>query len=646
MSFLSRKFFIWFISLGILICFYLFFIQRAERLEIPAESGNTAVDSNLSGLGDKVAKIGEVQVGGAEIARFTDLNKETKELEREFGFKKLLHEEEDEWILEKPFMNIFRSDLTCYITADNGRVQVENVAGKPNPKDATLTGNVVIRIEPQKGSGVKESFIYLDDIVYISERSMFSTAGPVRFVNEDAQMSAKGLRLVYNDRLDRLESLRILQLDSLTLRQSSKVSLFSSQRNKVSGSVSPAAALEARQPAKSEGRNYRCIFSKNVVIDTPEQLIAADEIFINNILFSKTSPEKVRHERIESVGEKDNRGAEDVPAEEPVNIVVVCDNGILVTPIDLGRTDSEYVKVKTQADAIDSKTPDINVADRRTRLGAKRIDYDISFGNTTAVSANIIFYAKDLIAGRSSQTVMPVTITAKEAKFAPELNQVVFAGDSLCTIDRVDGAIEQKYMISAPKITADLFGDKDKRPSASDINIKYLTADGGGVKLETVKTAGEKSLGGVKLKCARFDYDTARRFFLATGPGLIAVDNSHVSEVDKSAGRFSFSRPCYAVVEDFDTLEYYLDSGQFIADARDRRVLIDYFPVVDGRYGQTNASAGHIEANLYETADGRLELSELAATEGITYEDQDYQFQGSEMFYDNSRRRLCSAMPV
>ncbi len=77
-------------------------------------------------------------------------------------------------------------------------------------------------------------------------------------------------------------------------------------------------------------------------------------------------------------------------------------------------------------------------------------------------------------------------------------------------------------------------------------------------------------------------------------------------------------------------------------------MLIDYFPFVQGQYGQqTSATTSHIEAMLYETSGGRTELSTLSATGGVTYEEEgkkkkwgkrkDIQFVGSEMFYDGSK---------
>ncbi|GAJ02207.1 unnamed protein product, partial [marine sediment metagenome] len=68
-----------------------------------------------------------------------------------------------------------------------------------------------------------------------------------------------------------------------------------------------------------------------------------------------------------------------------------------------------------------------------------------------------------------------------------------------------------------------------------------------------------------------------------------------------------------------------------------QEILINYIPIVNGQYGQhAVATASHVEALLYQTADGQSELSTLTASGGITYEDDDNEFVGSELFYDHN----------
>jgi hypothetical protein len=211
-------------------------------------------------------------------------------------------------------------------------------------------------------------------------------------------------------------------------------------------------------------------------------------------------------------------------------------------------------------------------------------------------------------------------------------------------MQREDANSLQKFELSAPLLDVELSKDKDKRPSTSAGTIEHLTADGGTVQLDTSKWAGGKLLGFTKLKCSRFDYDANDAngpFFLATGPGNIAIDNSRISEPNSDGGRFSLRKRCFAVVENFDTLKYFLETNQIIAEAAGEGVGVDYFPIVDGKYGQrVTVTAGRVVANLLETADGRTEISNLLAMGGVTYNEKDKEFLGSKLFYDAGKSIL------
>lgn len=682
MSIIPRKFFIWLISLAAVLAIYLLYNRMSETPPIKiGTAAETVDDSNAGRFDGQIGMIGSIGVRAAQNAKYIHLNSK-KQVDREFGFEKLLAESENEWEIEKPFMNIFRHNIRCYLTADRGTVQIETVVGRPNPEDAVLTGNVVIRLLPVGSSRIKQSTIYLDDIAFVSEKSLFSTNGPVKFVNEDAQMLGRGLEIVYNEELDRLEYLRIINLEILRLKTSSGASLFfqttpTGKRQAGTAELSSekidvirpdgAAAAANRQKAKvlppstrqpdmqKQGEYYKCVFSKNVVIDTPEQLVLADVVFINDIFFEKSSNEKSTepdtvdtgteesissaHSRAGNLN-KNNAIADNVPvagpgepeqsSEEFVDIVITCDGGIIIVPMDYTGAYGNPVMPDTGDDG--QTTKDIDDANGRTIFVARRIDYNASTDQTVAVGpSELTFYPKDVIGTEPNEKIVPVKITAgKKASFSPALNQVIFEGDSLCTMVREDRNSRQQYTLSAPRLTVNLSKDK-----ASAADIDHLTADGGTVRLATVKTAGEKQLGGIELKCSRFDYDTTRQMCLAVGPGVIKVINFDIAEPNAEVDGFSLRRPSYVLVENFDTLKYFLESNRIIADAGTEKISIGYVPVVKGRYGQVvNAAAAHIEVLLYETADARLELLTLSAAGGITYEDEDKQFVGSEMFYD------------
>jgi hypothetical protein len=261
--------------------------------------------------------------------------------------------------------------------------------------------------------------------------------------------------------------------------------------------------------------------------------------------------------------------------------------------------------------------------------------------------------------GVDKQPAVPVKITAQEkAAFLPASNQVIFEGNVLCTMLRPirlsagkdkgkaeeKADLQQKNSLSSHKLTVDLSKDKQ-----SQVDIKHITANGEVVQLDTSKWEGEKLLGFTKLKCLQFDYDVDQQMFLATGSGIIAIDNAKITEPEKEKGRFSLQKPCYAVVRNFDTLKYLKEADIITADAGTEQILIDYFPVIKGQQGQqTTATANHIELMLYETAGGQTELSTLIAKGGITYEEKKpkkgttVQFVGSEMLYDCGKSMITA----
>ena len=213
-------------------------------------------------------------------------------------------------------------------------------------------------------------------------------------------------------------------------------------------------------------------------------------------------------------------------------------------------------------------------ANGRPTFVAQRIDYTESTGDTIASGpSELTFYVDDVIGNEAKQTAVPVKVTAREkVTFLPASNQVVFEGDCLCTMLREDPNV-QKYRAEP---------------------ARHRQSDAG------------------------------QQMFLATGPdGIIAVDNSKIAQPKRKVSRFSLQRPSYAVVRDFETLKYSLEANRIIADAGRGQILIDYFPITKGRHAeQVSATAGLIEALLYEAAPGRTELSALRATGGVTYEEQ------------------------
>jgi len=324
MDFRLRRFFVGFISLAAVLAIYLLYsrMSKAPVIDIGtgAEFVETIADSNVGESGGEIGKIGGVGVEGLKRTVYRHRN-ENGQVDREFGFDELLYEVKDIWEVEKPWMNAYQRSFKCYITADQGTARLETAVGRPTPKDATFTGNVVIHILPENSSKIKESRIYLDDLTFLSERSQFSTGGQVKFVSEDAQMLGTGLELVYDDQMERLEFLRVIDLESLRLKRLQTAFLPGATKqadrpadaggraktqqpdeptmagNRQKAQVLPTTSRRAT--GQIVGQYYKCVFSKNVAIDTPEQLVFADErVCINDILWSEASSERSKEANI------------------------------------------------------------------------------------------------------------------------------------------------------------------------------------------------------------------------------------------------------------------------------------------------------------------------------------------------------------
>ena len=150
----SRKIRVWIISLGALVVVYLLYNLITTGPEIDIKS--VAVPpADIVDFNSQIGTVTDIGIGQVRKAVFIDVDENTRQLRRRWGFEKLLHKEGNAWELEKPFMDIFRDNLTCRVTADTGTMLLEPDANPPSPKEGTLTGNVVIHIIPTDSSSTK-----------------------------------------------------------------------------------------------------------------------------------------------------------------------------------------------------------------------------------------------------------------------------------------------------------------------------------------------------------------------------------------------------------------------------------------------------------------------------------------------------------
>jgi lipopolysaccharide export system protein LptA len=353
-----------FISL-LLIYFVYTNIFKTPEIDIQGQR-EKAEDIEVPDFRDSSTQAGEFSVDQVESARYTMLD-ENKKVKQVFGFSKLLSKEKgsNRWEILDPSMVIYEQDNLYRITADKGTVVMEMVAGQPSPTDAQLKDDVVIEIIPLEdgaGGGDKQcdavATILLDDLDYVSEQSEFSTKKSVRLISDDASMEGRGMLLIYNQGLDRLELLRIDTVDFIRLSNVKDVDSFSGQdSSEEADSAHPGVVADAQRGVQvgvdQNGKGdtlYQCHINEDVLIEYGGELLVSgsDRVTINNILWSSSDAQDDLSGDSQGGGERapgsDDGLTETVNGDETadeatqeisdrVDVYVTCKGSLVVKPM-------------------------------------------------------------------------------------------------------------------------------------------------------------------------------------------------------------------------------------------------------------------------------------------------------------------------
>jgi len=836
-----RKILIGLVSLAVLVWIFVLYSRSTRRPPSEFSTAPGAVDSNFARITGQGGRIGDVQIPLLKNPVYQDRD-ENGTIIREFGFSQLVRAVGDVWEVDEPWMKVHQRKSTFEIRADTGTTELETIVGRSTPKDAMFAGNVVIKIVPKGQGPYKQTSIFLDNLIFTSDRARFSTPGPVRLVSEDVRLVGRGLEFVYNDITERLEYLRLSELQSLHITGQASLSL-SGARPRHNGSADestvpettaerpgpPAQSSPGTAPSPAENTTprpdaeyYKCILSKNVLIETPKHVaFAGDAVLIKDILWSKGALE-ASEPNVSGGAEAGGQGQgprPNPPAEPPApepEIVVTCDNGLLLAPMNSRRTLEDFrsaeapprrpeqlndpggratfsaenieysaltrraaahgpseliffsgevaaadpnrrgvpVKVTSKSGASFSSAanqavfegdclctmPQEELSQRRdVTLSASRLTVNLPQGRPAADNpapeviahgpVEVTFYVEDPNAARPKKPPVPVKVTAEDhARFIPDANQVIFDGNCVCTMPQgelsgehnftlesrrlianlparkpdagsapdvlAEGPVKlgfyidsfgtgpaaaqplpatvtaakqahflparnkilfegdckslvvrkepnyvEEYILSSERIVVDLPAESNAPASAAKQRIEHLSAYGGAVTLATKKTAGGSLLSGIELICRRFDYDPHRQLYIAEGPGLIKFANVRVPDANDTASGFSLDKPCWAIIENYDKLEYYPSKNKITAQAGpEGALLVQYFPIKNGKFtDHIVVTADRVEASLLAGRDRRTDLATLTASGGITYQAKGNEFIGGELFYDHAR---------
>ncbi len=356
----SRKVVIFTVSFLAILAVFLIYngINKNSSIDVQPRYNDTArVDSDSKFDNLEATDIGDAVVGETLRSEYKmwDSN---KRLTRKFGFEKLLHSEGLSWDVLSPSMNIYGKKFKCSIVSKDGHIRMTKIDGKPTPAQAKLSGNVVINIEPYKNeTGTIK--IYLDDLVFNNERSEYSTNGPIKLVSDTAVLNGRGLNLVYNSTVGRVEFLKITKLDKLIIKdygdKDKKTENASSALKNTDSHKTKQIETTAKTNTKETSgkiQSYRCELDSNVVISTSQnQMITADLVAINNILLdsqdedsgdannnSSDNSSPAKEGSADQINPKQaNSSASPNPSDsqKEKRIIVTCSGSLVLKPVDV-----------------------------------------------------------------------------------------------------------------------------------------------------------------------------------------------------------------------------------------------------------------------------------------------------------------------
>lgn len=687
----GRQFKIWFISTCVVVAAFALYKMFGDTGNIQRSKTEYQQENRL--LNDvNSGQIGPAKVEYVEHARFETIDPGTRKLKRVVGFEKVLHKAGDLWELEKPYMNVYQENIRCDITGDKGIVELENLQGaNPTPKQAIMKGNVVVHVF---GQGKRaDSFIYLDEVAFDSDRSMLWSNDDVNFVSEEADLVGKGLEIVYNNSTNRLEFLKIKKVDYLNIKElpekTETEKTVKAESNKTETAPKPSATASADKPqtaasdtnkpskpgvkskpgqepketADKKEEEYRCLFRDNVRIEYKEEVILADEIWVTNLLWSQKDKQKQPEaEKPKPVSKKQAEPEQKRKIENPLKSVnltasanaeiaiqvpptksmqqpkviatVKCDGPMIIRPVATG--DYEERKPAPFKGFNDLNKELRETLGQRNLLIAEKIDYNIATETAdTSGQVELVFYPQiQTDAGRQK---VPFIISANDgAQFSGPKSQVTFSGDVKGVFAKQTEFYNEENIFHGSKLIADLAEKQDSDDIMASSDLSHITILGPNVRLESIRTLDNTKLSHVRLKSERIDYDRTTEDIIATGNGIIEYSSTSKA-LRPSSEQTKLDKPCFTLVEGFTKLVWDTNTMHVRATSDETAgIHIGYLPILDTGYGpRTTIDTKQIDIEYFEPIAGKSQLKKLKATGGIVYNEQGgNEFAGKELIYN------------
>ncbi|MGB8225722.1 MAG: hypothetical protein WCE45_02475 [Sedimentisphaerales bacterium] len=690
---LNRKFIIWFVSFTVVLAAFLLYrsVSNTRLIEITTlDSGLERPDVNQFLSDSNAGQVGKAKLEYLERARFETIDAKTRKLKRVVGFEKVLHKTGNEWVLDKPYMNVFQDKFRCNITADTGTIEIENVEGAdPVPKSAVLKKNVIIHILPEMSAGRSDSFVYLNQVTFDSDRSMFFSDDDVNFISADAHLIGKGLEVVYNNITNKLRYLKVIKVDFLEVKGLAQISQAKKPRPQDTNTLAVASSTDTANTKPAEVKpietklvevkpavaqveekkeSFQCLFRDNARLEYRNEVVLADEIAITNILQS-SSEQAEEPQASASLVEPNTAGqipagqpqtsansvepnaTLQIPVERPhiaktaavsdkkesvVVATVKCDGPMIIRPDSDAESDDyklrPFKKIRDLTENI------LTWLGRRNVLLAQRVSYD--YTNQIAKAhgqVELVFYP-EVKTYTTNRKDLPFIIDARKgAEFITAQNRAIFSGDVKGSFNKQTDYYNEENIFRGDKLFVDLASGRDKPEAAESSNISHVTVTGPGVRLESIKTLGQTQLSHVRLKSKRIDYDRITGDIIATGRGMIEYRNTAVENSEDTSSKSALNKPCYALIEGFDKLIWDTNALQVKAfSEKSKGVHIGYVPIESNGYGnRITIDTRQVDINYFEPAQGKAQIKELYATGGIVYYEQPkYEFAGKDLYYN------------
>lgn len=453
--------------------------------------------------------------------------------------------------------------------------------------------------------------------------------------------------------IKRLDNLVVQGADNINI-----VSIFYGKSDKGKSEATSAGGKESLEE-KKVAKDVAIVKEDKGIKDV--EGLAVGEAVVKNENIAKDVPGLAIEESISDAAS--GEGSVDVAANETVvnameedrvpEIVVTCRGSLVVVPMadvdETVSTDGRPVVIKLSEVAVKGKGAGGDGEDAvfaeeagpgKTYFRSKHIDYDLTSGRGYAGGpVKFTFYSEPDPNGLDPEKLIPMIVDADDnAEYYDDAKVMTFNGNVIGQRKDVKVDHVQDNVFYGEQLAVELYQESAE---AKELSVKYVSVTGEKVKLKSTRTVGEEIINQVQLFRSRINYDAINEVITAGEGGRIEINNANApvkAAIGKGKRSLGLEKPCYAVIENFERLMWFLKGNTIIAKGEETGLTVGYIPIVDGKPGSAiQTAAKHVTARLNTSKSKRAELLTLTARDGVHYYEEDgNEFTGDNLFYDAS----------